>query len=107
MDFSADAPADAGKPAQKPKAGYGEGNQKKGEKGKKPVKKAAGPSGDQRGIEYTKESNFSKWYSQVITKAELIEYYDISGCYILRPSSFYIWERITEDADAEFKKHGV
>ena len=26
MDFSADAPADAGKPAQKPKAGYGEGN---------------------------------------------------------------------------------
>lgn len=47
---------------------------------------------DQRGIEYTKESNFSKWYSQVITKSELIEYYDISGCYILRPNSYFIWE---------------
>ena len=44
------------------------------------------------GIEFKKEQNFSKWYSQVITKAELIEYYEISGCYILRPPAFYIWE---------------
>lgn len=40
-------------------------------------------------------------------KAELIEYYDISGCYILRPASFFIWEQVTQYADAKFKKLGV
>ena len=33
-------------------------------------------------------------YFQVITKSEMIEYYDVSGCYILRPWSYAIWERI-------------
>ncbi len=46
------------------------------------------------GIEVTKEKNLSDWYSQVITKAEMVEYYDVSGCYILRPWSFSIWEKI-------------
>ena len=40
-------------------------------------------------------------------KAELIDYYDISGCYILRPRSFYIWEMIQNFFDAEIKKLGV
>ena len=31
---------------------------------------------------------------QIITKAEMIEYYDVSGCYILRPWSYAIWESI-------------
>ena len=61
----------------------------------------------QMGIEYTKEQNFSKWYSQVITKSDMIEYYEISGCYILRPSAFFIWERITEFFDSRIKKLGV
>ena len=39
------------------------------------------------GLEYTKEGNFPKWYEQVIIKSEMIEFYDISGCYILRPWS--------------------
>lgn len=43
----------------------------------------------------------------MITKSELIEYYDISGCYILRPNSFFIWEKIQQFADAKFKLHGV
>ena len=46
------------------------------------------------GIKYAKEQNFSQWYSQVITKSKLIEYYDISGSYILRPAAFFIWEQI-------------
>lgn len=46
------------------------------------------------GLGVTKEENLSEWYSQVITKAEMIEYYDVSGCYILRPWAFAIWERI-------------
>jgi len=43
---------------------------------------------------------------QVITKAEMIEYYDVSGCYVLRPWAFGIWERIADWFDAEIKKLG-
>ena len=44
---------------------------------------------------------------QIITKGELIEYYDVSGCYILRPSSYFIWEQIKDFFDGEIKKLGV
>lgn len=37
----------------------------------------------------------------------MIEYYDVSGCYILRPWSFAIWEEITKFFDTEIKKLGV
>ena len=40
-------------------------------------------------------------------KADLIDYYDISGCYILRPRSYYIWEMIQNFFDGEIKKLGV
>lgn len=46
------------------------------------------------GLEALKEESLSDWYSQVITRAELIEYYDVSGCYILRPWSYSIWDKI-------------
>ena len=46
------------------------------------------------GLEVRKEENLSEWYSQVITKAEMVEYYDVSGCYILRPWSYSIWESV-------------
>ncbi|KAK7104463.1 hypothetical protein V1264_019176 [Littorina saxatilis] len=59
------------------------------------------------GLEAKKEENLADWYSQVITKSELIEYYDVSGCYILRPWSYSIWERIKDFFDAEIKKMGV
>ena len=44
---------------------------------------------------------------KVITKAEMIEYYDVSGCYILRPWSYAIWEVIKDYFDTEIKKLGV
>ncbi|KAM3722197.1 Bifunctional glutamate/proline--tRNA ligase [Dirofilaria immitis] len=59
------------------------------------------------GIEISKEENYSEWYVQVITKAEMIEYYDISGCYVLRPWSYAIWEFIQEWLDEEIRKLGV
>eukprot|EP01107_Rhizomastix_libera_P016241 TRINITY_DN663_c0_g1_i1.p1 TRINITY_DN663_c0_g1~~TRINITY_DN663_c0_g1_i1.p1 ORF type:complete len:551 (+),score=111.52 TRINITY_DN663_c0_g1_i1:139-1791(+) len=59
------------------------------------------------GIEAKKEENFPEWYSQVITRAELVDYYDVSGCYILRPYSYSIWEKIQSFFDAEIKKIGV
>lgn len=59
------------------------------------------------GLEATKQENLSEWYSQVITKGELIEYYDVSGCYILRHWSFAIWKAIRNWFDAEITKMGV
>ncbi|KAB0799789.1 hypothetical protein PPYR_07669 [Photinus pyralis] len=82
----------------------------KKEKEKKPtdVEDGAGTKKQTRlGLEAKKEENLSDWYSQVITKGELIEYYDVSGCYILRPWSYSIWEAIKDWFDAEIKKLGV
>lgn len=45
--------------------------------------------------------------SQVITLSEMIDYYDISGCYILRPWAYQIWEAIQQWMDKEMKKLGV
>ena len=43
----------------------------------------------------------------MITKSEMIEYYDVSGCYILRPWAFSIWDTIKNFLDEEIKKLGV
>ncbi|KFO92414.1 Bifunctional glutamate/proline--tRNA ligase, partial [Buceros rhinoceros silvestris] len=59
------------------------------------------------GLEAKKEENLADWFSQVITKAEMIEYYDVSGCYVLRPWAYAIWEAIKNFFDAEIKKLGV
>lgn len=36
------------------------------------------------GVDIAKEDDFSGWYQQVLTKGEMLDYYDISGCYILK-----------------------
>ncbi|KAM6433802.1 bifunctional glutamate/proline--tRNA ligase isoform 2-T2 [Rhynochetos jubatus] len=59
------------------------------------------------GLEAKKEENLADWFSQVITKSEMIEYYDVSGCYVLRPWAYTIWEAIKNFFDAEIKKLGV
>merc|ERR1712240_194025 len=59
------------------------------------------------GLEAKKEDSLPDWYAQVLTKAEMLEYYDVSGCYILRPWSFAIWEAIQRFFDAEIKKLDV
>lgn len=76
-----------------------------------PQKQKDGESGPKKqtrlGLEATKEDNLSDWYSQVITKGEMIEYYDVSGCYILRHWSFAVWKSIKAWFDAEITKMGV
>lgn len=55
------------------------------------------------GIVNKKEENFSDWFSEVITKSEMIEYYEISGCYIIRPWAYQIWEFIQNYFDKLIK----
>jgi len=55
------------------------------------------------GITTPKENNFGAWYSEVVVKSELIDYYDVSGCYILRPWAYAIWERVQQELDTRIK----
>lgn len=59
------------------------------------------------GIASKKEDNFADWYTEVITRSEMVEYYDISGCYIFRPWSYAIWEKIQGFFDSKIKSIGV
>lgn len=40
------------------------------------------------GIGVKKELDFSGWYQQVLTKGDMLDYYDVSGCYILKVKLF-------------------
>ncbi len=51
--------------------------------------------------------DFAQWYTDVVKKAELIEYSSIRGCMILRPLGYAIWENIQRQLDADFKATGV
>ncbi|XP_053568750.1 bifunctional glutamate/proline--tRNA ligase [Bombina bombina] len=96
-------------------AKQGESQKKKDSSKEQNNGSSAGGAGDGQGpkkqtrlgLEAKKEENLADWYSQVITKSEMIEYYDVSGCYILRPWAFAIWESIKEFFDREIKKLGV
>lgn len=83
----------------------------KGGKGKQKQKSQTGSAGakgsNRDGMEISKADDFGGWFSQLVTKTEMIEFYDISGCYILRPWSFAMWDSIRDFFDAEIKKLGV
>ena len=51
-----------------------------------------------------KSQDYSKWYTDVITKAELADYGPVKGTMIIRPYGFQIWENIKNIFDNEFKK---
>ena len=53
------------------------------------------------------EEDFAKWYTDVVKKAELIEYSSVKGCMILRPNGYAIWENIQAELDRRFKETGV
>jgi len=64
--------------------------------------------GEDLGLTVKRADNFSDWFIQLLTKAELIDYTaDISGCYVFRPNSFALWESISRHFDDMIKKDGV
>ncbi len=50
--------------------------------------------------------DFTQWYTDVVKKAELMDYSSVKGCMILRPYGYAIWENIQKDLDARFKATG-
>ena len=51
--------------------------------------------------------DFAQWYTDVVKKAELVEYSSVRGCMILRPDGYAIWENIMHQLDARFKETGI
>ncbi len=52
------------------------------------------------------DEDFAKWYTDVVKKAELIEYTSVKGCMVIRPYGYAIWENIQKTLDTMFKKTG-
>ncbi|MCD7750948.1 MAG: proline--tRNA ligase [Lachnospiraceae bacterium] len=53
------------------------------------------------------EEDFAQWYTDVVKKAELIEYTSVKGCMAIKPAGYAIWELIQSQLDARFKAVGV
>lgn len=51
--------------------------------------------------------DFSEWFTQLMLKAELADYTDVSGCIVYRPGSYGIWENVKLAVDKEFKPLGI
>ncbi|MBP9988600.1 MAG: proline--tRNA ligase [Ruminococcus sp.] len=52
------------------------------------------------------DEDFAKWYTDVVKKAELIEYTSVKGCMVIRPYGYAIWENIQHLMDSMFKATG-
>ena len=104
VNFGEEVKEEAKKPAPKKGGGGKKQNQKQKQREEK---KQEDEDKNILGLTVGKSENFPRWYTEVITKAEMIEYYDISGCYILRPWSYSIWETIQEKFDRDIKSIGV
>ncbi len=51
--------------------------------------------------------DFAQWYTDVVKKAELIDYSSVKGCMIIKPDGYAIWENIQNELDRRFKETGV
>ncbi len=51
--------------------------------------------------------DFAQWYTDVVKKAELIDYSSVKGCMIIRPAGYALWENIQHELDRRFKETGV
>ncbi|KAI9143067.1 hypothetical protein BKA69DRAFT_1026969 [Paraphysoderma sedebokerense] len=100
---AAAAPAAGAAPAKKP--------QEKKLKVEKPKMEKKDATAEERqttiGIDAKKDEDFAKWYQQVLTRTEMLDYYDVSGCYIIRPWAYKIWGFIQRFFDDAIQELGV
>ncbi len=51
--------------------------------------------------------DFAQWYTDIVSKAELMDYSSVKGCMIIKPAGYAIWELIQKQLDDRFKATGV
>lgn len=59
------------------------------------------------GITAKKSEDFDEWYTQLMTRSELADYSPVSGCMVMRPSGYAVWENLQRAVDAQFKRSGI
>ena len=50
------------------------------------------------------EEDFAQWYTDVVKKAELVDYASVKGCMVIKPAGYAIWENIQHELDRRFKE---
>ncbi len=53
------------------------------------------------------EDDFAQWYTDVVKKAELLDYTSVKGCMVIRPAGYARWELIQSQMDERIKATGV
>ena len=51
--------------------------------------------------------DFAQWYTDIVKKAELVDYTSVKGCMVIKPAGYAIWELIQHQLDERFKETGV
>ncbi|MCR5283679.1 MAG: proline--tRNA ligase, partial [Lachnospiraceae bacterium] len=51
--------------------------------------------------------DFAQWYTDVVKKAELVDYTSVKGCMVIKPAGYAIWELLQKQLDERFKETGV
>jgi prolyl-tRNA synthetase len=68
---------------------------------------AGKPQEDAFVTEITKQSvDFSRWYLDVVRKAELADYSPVKGCMVIRPYGYAMWEHLQRELDTRIKATG-
>ena len=52
------------------------------------------------------DEDFAQWYTDIVKKAELVEYTSVKGCMVIRPYGYAIWENMQRILDGMFKQTG-
>ena len=53
-----------------------------------------------------RSEDYSRWYTEVVQKAELADYTPVKGCMVIRPYGYTLWENIQAALDRRFKETG-
>jgi len=54
----------------------------------------------------TRAGDFSKWYNELVVKADLAEHSAVRGCMVIKPYGYAIWEKMQAALDKMFKDTG-
>jgi len=54
----------------------------------------------------TRQEDYSKWYNELVYRADLAEHSDVRGCMVIKPYGYAIWEKMKDILDAKFKETG-
>ena len=51
----------------------------------------------------SRKENYSQWYNEIVSKADLAEHSAVRGCMVIKPYGYAIWEKMQAQLDKMFK----